>query len=701
MSSKIGDELGLGEPAPDAPQHGPGRPQRGGLEIVLAAVLYAGLTVLFVAPDPRVLDDHIASDRGDPLLNLVFMMWGEKKLGESLDGFWDANFFYPVRGVTAMSDHLLGPAAVLAALHRGLGIDQLLAYNLIFLGAFFGCALATFLVARWSGTPYLAALFAGTWFAWNPYRLDQVSHIQVLLALWIPLLLWLFLRLLRQPTLGRAAVFVALYTLHVLGGSYLAYHIHWSFALVAACAWASGGLPPRRHWQVLLPVAAICAAIATAVFLPYLERSAALGLERSTDEIRHYGGALSSYLSKNIDRAPHVVFGLRTFRGENALFPGWAALLLGVWGMTRTLRWSGWRARDRPAISVIFGAGLALIVAALLLGDALTLRRDEAAVSWVLDFLSRSYERPFSLIILGLVTATAASKLAGGAWSPLRFRTTASEWQRSLFAVGVVALLLSLPVVYVPLAEIVPGLDAMRVTTRVYPLFSLGLCLFAAEGLAALDKRLPVAGRGLLYGALAAMVLWEGRSELPWKPLPRESEFPDVYAWIADHDEVEVIAHYPPALGPDDIQVMYFSTRHWKPIVNGHSGHEPPGYRQLIGTDTLPTKETIDGLRAIGVTHLVVDFEGRSIHRTRRRIARFQRQAAEWEGHLSELGLEPVAFVEPHRVYRIVPTAANGQGAQRRARQPPTAEALFRRRRRASVGADRGSDAVAQSLRFG
>ena len=58
-----------------------------------------------------------------------------------------------------------------------------------------------------------------------------------------------------------------------------------------------------------------------------------------------------------------------------------------------------------------------------------------------------------------------------------------------------------------------------------------------------------------------------------------------------------------------DVLAMYRSTRHWRPIVNGYSGHEPAGYPEFAfamrNTPRNP-KKAWDALVASTATHALV-----------------------------------------------------------------------------------------------
>ena len=72
----------------------------------------------------------------------------------------------------------------------------------------------------------------------------------------------------------------------------------------------------------------------------------------------------------------------------------------------------------------------------------------------------------------------------------------------------------------------------------------------------------------------------------------------------------EVIACFP-FYAPDamygNVDCMLASTRFWQPIVNGYSGIAPQRYvREAAALDSFPEGTTLQYLRQLGVTHVVV-----------------------------------------------------------------------------------------------
>lgn len=297
-----------------------------------ALLLFSGLTALYLRPTGHRLATALPSDLGDPRFNLVILKWGMHQirsgLFESWPGFWNLPFFFPAPGATTLSDHLLGPAAA-ATLLGALGLGAIAAYNVLFLTSFVLCGWATWWVARRQGLAFAPAFLAGCVFAFSSFRWEQKSHLQVLLAGWVPLLLWSWDRLLDCPSWRRAVPFLAFYALHVTGGSYLAYMVHFPLLAFAVCRWRSFGVP--RAWRVLAPTGLLCAALLVPLFAPYWRSAHELGRTRPEGEIRTFGATPLSFATPAEQSIYGALFPPLWRRPENSLFAGWIPSALLVW----------------------------------------------------------------------------------------------------------------------------------------------------------------------------------------------------------------------------------------------------------------------------------------------------------------------------------------------------------------------------------
>lgn len=332
----------------------------GAWALVLAG--YTLMTLVYLRPVWRVGGGHVAASAGDPVFNLYVLKWSARQIRLGIPDLWNANLFHPNPGALTYSDHLLGPAAQIALFPNAVA-----GYNFLFVTSFIASALAVCWVCRRAGLSWIAAVLAGWMFAFSPYRLSQMTHIQVLLAQWVPLTLWFWDRLLAERTWKNAGFFLLFYLLNLAGGCYLAYMVHFAMLALLANRLRMQGreIVSARSLRVLAPVVLAAAGALIALFLPYLEVSRSQGLVRTDADIAKYGATLASYFRPTRD---NLYFGPGTrdflrsmlgswakplfYRMENALFAGILPTALFLVGAV-----AAWRKRDRDP----WGRGLALV----------------------------------------------------------------------------------------------------------------------------------------------------------------------------------------------------------------------------------------------------------------------------------------------------------------------------------------------------
>lgn len=311
-----------------------GSRRRRGIEFVSAAALCLAFALGALPGFVDHAAGYLSPDHQDPLLNLYLMKWGAHQWGLGLADVWNANFFFPTHGVLAMGDHLLGPALALRAI-TVLGAGAILAYNLILLGALAASPFTLHLLLRRLGCTWGASLVAALGWGFAAVRISHISHVQLLIALWIPPLLWCFDRLLEEATWARAAAFCLFYWLHLSGGSYLAYMAHIPLLAIAISRWREIWTALRQPVQLfrLLSAALGCAATVALFYLPYARISRDLGITRSIGEWEGFGARATSFLAPAKGTALNFQVLDAFGRAENELFPGAVTLLLAAAGL--------------------------------------------------------------------------------------------------------------------------------------------------------------------------------------------------------------------------------------------------------------------------------------------------------------------------------------------------------------------------------
>ena len=587
-----------------------------------AAAFYAAATVALTWPLAAGLTRRIAGDFGDPLFTSWVLAWDATHLGR---GLWNANIFAPQPLALAYSEHFLPQAIQALPIYAATG-NPILCYNLLFLSTYVLSALGMFLFARELTRNDAAAIVAGLAFAFTPLRIASMPHLQVLSAEWMPFVLYGVRRYIVtrrvRPLAGAAAAWV----LQNLSCGY--YLFFFSPVAGAYIVWELARTGLWRDRRVLQQVAIACVAVVAATIpflLPYLELRRLGFSPRPLDEIRRFSADVFAYLTADPNLRLWGPIAQPWPHAEGVLFPGVTIVALAIVGVLRWRRGAGSdgdAARDRRrsvAKSIVVTCWVALVVVLL---------------------FDRSVRLP-GVKITSLPRVLTTSVIAAVLWltvSP-RARRGLRAWLRTpsayLVLVTVFAIAMSFgPAVnargrtvatsnvYTLFYNYVPGFDGLRVPARYSMIAGLTLASLAALGVAALDRRrhAPVA---IIAGALILAESWAVPIPIDQNsttytlanlaPLPPAiatgADTPAVYGYLAQLPASAAILEMPLGEPAFDIRYMFYSTRHWRRLVNGYSGGAPEWYSLLTHSlkDVLTSPDRAwDAVVRSEATHLVV-----------------------------------------------------------------------------------------------
>jgi hypothetical protein len=162
--------------------------------------------------------------------------------------------------------------------------------------------------------------------------------------------------------------------------------------------------------------------------------------------------------------------------------------------------------------------------------------------------------------------------------------------------------------IYPYLYDWLPFFRGLRVPARASVLVGLALAVLAGFGVRRLLAGRSVAAARIVFAAMIAAIAVDLRPLLRLEPVWPEP--PPIYGAIAGTDAV--VAEFPFGGDPrgytSNVPFMYFSLWHWANLVNGYSGHYPPGQIELeLALKPFPDPPTITLLRERGTTHVSVN----------------------------------------------------------------------------------------------
>lgn len=538
----------------------------------LAFLSYSALSVALTYPLVRHLTTGLPAGLVDPILNTWILWWNTQVVPFSAH-WWNAPVFYPTPSAAALSEHLVGIGLLATPLYWATA-SPVAAYNVAFLLSIPLSGLTAFLLGHEFTGRRDAAWIAGLAYAFCPYRIDQVFHLQVLSSYWMPLALVGLHRFVREKRNRWLALFgVSTLMQGLCNGYYL------MFFPVLIGAWLIWFVP-IRDWRTFAAVGLtwIGSVLPVApVLLTYRSVHDSFGLVRSLYEIRFYSADVTGLLSAS------RLLGLWGFldgfvKIEGQLFPGATVVLLILVGLARA-RWTGLEPLPRPvrwlrrAFAVIAACLLLALLLMLLIGPW---RITVLGLPIVLD----SVDKPLSealvfLAALGLTSRVVVSACNRGAVFAFYVLAVLVVW---ILTLGPFPTFNRQPfMVYAPYFWLLqlPGFDALRVPARFWMVAVL--CLSMAASLA-FGRVAPVRGRwrALVTGLVAAGMLADGwTTRLATVDVPSRSP-------ILERAASGPVIELPLGNPENDTAAMYRSMYHGRPVANGYSGYAPPHYPALV-----------------------------------------------------------------------------------------------------------------------
>ncbi|MGQ0734928.1 MAG: hypothetical protein ACT4QD_14890 [Acidobacteriota bacterium] len=610
-----------------------------------AFYLYAVLTLGMTWPLVAGLGRDVPGDLGDSLLNMWILGWGAEHAPQLLTGqlswraYWDANIFHPEPLALGFSEHLFGQVLQILPVYA-LTDNLILSYNLLFLSSFVLSGLGMYWLARdvLSEGPGFsrAAFLAGLAYAFLPLRIAQVAHIQSLSSQWMPFALLGFRRFIVGRPVGPegrrtaspwslVAGAVALLLQNWSCGYYLVYFTPFAVLFVLHQIVVSGRGRDWRLWGWLTVTAGFVAGLTWPFLFQYRQTQLVHGFDRSIGEVSRYSADVYSYVT-----APEAlrVWGgvLQTFpKPEGALFTGVVAMLLVLAALVTAIpRWSwsiGWR--DRIGVALV-----SLMLVQLIAFGALL-----ATGGFVTSFAGVP------------IRATSGGRLLAGVVGLLGVLLVVSPGSRQAgrrmlrsplvvtLALGALAVWLSLgpaprsfgrPLsglgLYEPLYELIPGVAGLRVPARMAMVAAVFFSIVAAFGAKAVLARVrrPSLATTLISLAFLADVAFapmpvnltwgETASRAPTRVEPAATA-PAVYRAVASMPQAIVIAEFPFGDPAGELRAVYYSTVHWKRLVNGYSGGFPQGYQRRVALFQHLAEDGASAwqaLREADTTHVIV-----------------------------------------------------------------------------------------------
>jgi hypothetical protein len=563
------------------------------------ALLFVAITTAMTYPLIRVAGGAFPQDAGDPSLN-TWLLWWSSRAVPLTDRWWNAPMFYPMSDAMALSELLIGLLPITVPVQSLTG-NPLLAYNVAFLSSFVLCGLAAYALARNLTGRRDAALAAGLVFAFGPYRMGQLSHIQMLAYYWAPVALLGLHRYLTAHDVRRRIAWLC-----VFGGAWLMQAFSNGYALfhltVLVAIWTIWFTRDVRRGAPIAIALALAALPLVPAAVKYRSVHDRLHLERDINEIRRLSADVTSIASAPPSLA---VWGGRLMPGqaETAMFPGATVLLVCAVGASLAFRRRRTeQARRRRVRSV---AGVIAVVFAAVAASTVVIGPWSIGSVTVTEF-----HKPFSLAMVAGFIWLAGSATALRAWRersvPVFYAIAAVTML--LLSLGPEPTFAGRPILYeAPYAWLMrlPGFDVLRVPAR-FAMLAL-LCQAMVVGFViARWVGEEWSWRPPVLALIAAGLVADGWIRLPLIPAPSPGPSVDWH-----RAGVRAVVELPAGEPIVDFAALYRSMSHERPVVNGFSGFAPPHYLPFVYAIGQRQSTALSELAASGPIAVAID---RSLH---------------------------------------------------------------------------------------
>src|ERR1700752_1433849 len=213
----------------------------------LVVMVFCALTAVLTWPYINCVRDCVV-DKGDPYLVSWIMWWDYHQTFTNPLQLFQANIFYPYPYSLAFSEHMFGIALLFFPLFA-LGFPPLTVHSVAMFVGFALCGYGAFRLGRTLGGSNTVAWVSGIFFAFTPFRFDQMPQLPYLFTHWLPLSLEALILFARETSWKRAIWFGA--TVFLLGLSSLTWltFFLWPLGLSTVVLATRYGLwRQRRFW---------------------------------------------------------------------------------------------------------------------------------------------------------------------------------------------------------------------------------------------------------------------------------------------------------------------------------------------------------------------------------------------------------------------------------------------------------------------
>jgi len=301
-------------------------------KVVAAALCYTAFTLLVTFPLILHLRSGLPGDLGDPLLSTALLWWNAHVLPLT-ERWWNGFAFAPGPGMMAFSDHRLGMSVIATPL-QWLGASPVTAYNIVFLATFPLSGLGGYALGLALTKRHDAAFLCGLAYAFTPFRVAHIGHIELLAGFAMPAALAALHMYFRDRRARWIGMLTAALIVQALCGTYYLF-----FFFVLSSLWVLWFVR-LGEWRVAAMIAVafgVTVLVLSPMAIQYARIHQFYGFSRLLPEVESNSADLTSIVAGS-SRLRFWGFTYIDANVERELFPGLTLVLLALAGLVAALR---------------------------------------------------------------------------------------------------------------------------------------------------------------------------------------------------------------------------------------------------------------------------------------------------------------------------------------------------------------------------
>jgi heme/copper-type cytochrome/quinol oxidase subunit 4 len=498
----------------------------------------------------------LSTGLGDELVMAWIHNWVIHALLTNPLALFEANLYYPNHNTLAFAESLIF-TSILALPIQLIMKEPIVAVNFTFISSLILLGFSVYLLSYYLTKDYLVSLLTGILVIFSPAVLDHATHLQVLAIEWIPLAILFFLHFMKTNKTRFLFISMLFFLFQVYNSFMPAYFILISLLVIFIYQWFYDKKKARKLFSkknILLVLATFILVIP--VVLPYYAVSKEFHFVRDLRDAIHFAVQPEDLLyPSNHTRLNELLLSLpfNKYSQNNEFKSGYIGFVFSLLAIIAVIYFI--KTFRKKNIFINSFVTIAIVGLVLSLGPFLHLGR-------------QTIHYPFPI-----------------------------------------------PLPYALFYYIFPGFQGFRNSARWEMLFILAIALAIALVLTQLLKKYSVKQKSLIYLLLIICSIAEFNFPMHFVNVPQQKDFPKVDHWLTSTSPESVIIHMPIynwgswPFTQNEIWREYYSTLHFRKMVNGYTSFSPPAWQEFIITmdKEFPDKKSVQIIKNLGVNYIIVD----------------------------------------------------------------------------------------------